>query len=224
MSQAHLGLLLVDYYEGFLKDRDLEVFRERVLGRYTEATLGRILTSSPHPTARRAAVLALGMLGTYEVANAPLGRALRDDDPVVRTMAESALWAVWFRADTPENNRTLDQVKRLINQQRFDTAVELATRLIGQAPRFAEAYNQRAIAYFLQGRYAESAADCERVLQLNPYHFGAWSGLAQCQACLQQPRQALHTLRRALKLQPHSQGLRQSIELLESQIESEGPR
>ena len=57
----------------------------------------------------------------------------------------------------------------------------MATRLIAIAPAFAEAYNQRAIIYFEQGRYAESARDCRRVLSINPYHFGALAGLFQCQ-------------------------------------------
>ena len=88
-------------------DRDLDQFREQVTARYTEGTLGRVLTSSPSIAVRRAAVLALGVIGSFEQSNTALGRALRDNDPIVRTMAESALWAIWFRADSPENNQNL---------------------------------------------------------------------------------------------------------------------
>ena len=169
-------------------------------------------------------MLALGVLGGFEQSNSALGRAMRDSDPVVRTMAEAALWAIWFRADSPENNQMLDEVRLLIGHHRLDAAVALASRLIARAPNFAEAYNQRAIALFFQGRFAESAEDCQRVLQLNPYHFGAVGGLAQCQLQLDQPHEALRTLRRALKLQPHSQSIRENIQVLEAQIEPEGPR
>jgi tetratricopeptide (TPR) repeat protein len=174
--------------------------------------------------ARRGAVLALGVTGTFAESNAAVGRAMRDEDPIVRTMAESALWAIWFRADSVENNKTLEQVRQLISQRRMDEAVILATRLIARAPNFAEAYNQRAIAYCFSGRFAESAVDCQRVLQLNPYHVGAISGLAQCQLQLNQPREALRSLQRALKLQPHSQAIRENIQVLEAQIESDGSR
>ena len=221
MWEPHTGSLLVEYYEAFLRDRDLDQFRDRVLARYTEGTLGRVLTSSPSVTARRAAVLALGVTGSFEQSNAVLGRAMRDSDPVVRTMAESALWAIWFRADSPENNETLEEVRLLIGNRRLDAAVSLASRLIARSPKFAEAYNQRAIALFIQGRFAESAEDCQRVLQLNPYHIGAVGGLAQCQIQLDQPHEALRSLRRALKLQPHSQSIRDTIQVLEAQIESE---
>ena len=96
--------------------------------------------------------------------------------------------------------------------------------MIARAPKYAEAYNQRAIALFIQGQFAESAEDCQRVLKLNPYHVGAISGLAQCQIQLNQPHEALGTLRRAAKLQPYSQSIRENIQVLEAQIESDGAR
>jgi tetratricopeptide (TPR) repeat protein len=215
---------LIDYYETFLRDRDLAGYGDRVAARYTEETLCRVLNASPRASARRGAVLALGVLGTFDGCNAHLGRALRDDDAVVRTMAERALWVVWFRADSPENNQELEEVRGLVAAERPDEAVERASRLIARAPRFAEAYNQRAIAYFQQGRFAESATDCIRTLALNPFHVGALGGLAQCQLNMDQPHEALRTLRRSLRLQPHSKGLSDHVRALESRLESDGPR
>ena len=87
------------------------------------------------------------------------------------------------------------------------------------APRFAEAYNQRAIAHFFRGHFEASAADCLRVLERNPYHFGALAGLAQCQLRLDQRREALKTFRRALRLQPFSEGLREAVSALEAEGE-----
>jgi tetratricopeptide (TPR) repeat protein len=215
MSDPQTGSLLVDYYESFLRDQDIDRFRQLVAARYTEGTLCRLVESGSTPS-RRAAVLALGLFGSFET-NAALARALRDSDLTVRRLATDALWAVWFRADTPENNKTLEQVSNLIGQQRLEDAVEQATQLIARSPRFAEAYNQRAIAYFAQRRYDESAADCRRTLERNPYHFGALSGLAQCQLRLGQPREALKTFRRALRLQPYSEGLREVVSALEAE-------
>lgn len=218
------GPLLAEYYEAFLLDRDLAMFRERVDARYAEETLCRVLEVSPYASARRGAVLALGVTGTFDGCNATLGRALRDDDAVVRTMAERALWVVWFRADTSDNNHDLEEVRALVSAGALDEAVERAGRLITRSPKFAEAYNQRAIAYYKQRRFAESAEDCIRTLTLNPVHVGALSGLAQCQVELNQPREALKTLRRSLKLQPYSEGLNEHIRMLEARLESDGPR
>ncbi len=224
MSEAHNRSLLIEYFKAFISDRDLDTFRSHVSARYNEGTLGRILSASNDLAARRAAVLSLGIIGSFQHSNAVLGRALSDDDPVVRSMAEDALWAVWFRADTPEHNQTLSQVALAISREQLDQAEVLVTRLIATAPNFAEAYNQRAIIYFLQGRFAESVQDCQRVLARNPYHFGAISGMAQSQVRLNRPQDALKSLRRALKIQPHHATLRESIRILEAEIESDGPR
>jgi Flp pilus assembly protein TadD len=224
MSAEQSSSLLVDYFKTFLEDRDIEAFRERVAARYNEGTLGRILAGSPSVAARRAAVVSLGLLASFEQSNAVLGRSLKDSDAAVRGMAEHALWTVWFRADTPENNLLLDQVRNTIRNQQLNEAETLANRLIHQAPNFAEAYNQRAIIYFQQGRFAESVQDCRHVLSRNPYHFGALSGMAECQLRLNRSREALKTLRQGLKLQPYSNSLRSFIQELETQIEPDDSR
>jgi tetratricopeptide (TPR) repeat protein len=224
MSEEHNGSLLVDYFKTFLEDRDMEAFRDRVAARYNEGTLGRILSGSPAVAARRAAVVSLGLLGSFEQSNAVLGRSLKDSDPAVRGMAEQSLWTLWFRADTPEHNELLNQVRHSISRQQFNVAETLATRLILLAPEFAEAYNQRAIIYFQQGRFAESVQDCRQVLRRNPYHFGAISGMAECQLGLNRPREALKTLRQGLKLQPYNNSIREFIRELETQIEPDDSR
>jgi tetratricopeptide (TPR) repeat protein len=210
--------LLAEYFRLLLADQDSDAFRDRVDARYSEGSLCRLLADSSGVTTRRAAVVALGSLGHFPRSNPVLGRAMRDPDPVVRRLAEDALWSIWFRADTPENNRALKQVLQLAGRGEIERAEALATRLIAVAPRFAEAYNQRAILYFEQGRFEESAQDCQRVVSLNPYHFGALSGLAQCQFRLHRPGEALDALRRVSRLQPYNMGLRDSIRRLEAEL------
>jgi tetratricopeptide (TPR) repeat protein len=217
MLEPHTGSLLVDYYEAFLRDQDIESFRLHVSTRYTEGTLARLIESG-NTQARRAAVLALGLFGSYNT-NQAVARGLRDGDLTVRRLANDALWAIWFRADTAENNKTLEQVSRLLGRHRPDQAIALATRLIERAPNFAEAYNQRAIAQFALEHFEDSATDCRHALERNPYHIGALSGLAQCQLKLGLRREALSTFRRALKLQPYSDGLREVVDALESEGE-----
>ena len=214
MSEPDAVPLLVCYFDGYLRDQDIEKFRLDVAARYTEGSLAR-LARSPSSKSRRAAVLALGLLGSFE-ANAAVARSLRDPDATVRNLANSALWAIWFRADSPENNATLEEVHDLINRRKFADAEDLATRLIDRAPKFAEAHNQRAIARFLRGRFAESLADCRRTLELNPYHIGALGGLGQCYLRLDRRDDALATYKRALKLQPFSEGLRETVAALEA--------
>lgn len=214
MRQPHAGSLLVDYYETFLRDRDVDAFRRNVSTRYNEGTLVRVLRSGD-PQSRRASVLALGLLGGFG-SNAAVAKALRDTDPTVRTLADNALWAIWFRADTPENNKALDRIHDRVNRGQFEAAIEEADLLIARSPTFAEAHNQRAIAHFFQGRFADSAADCRNALEHNPYHIGALSGMGQCQLRLGRPEEAIRTFRRAQELQPFNVDLRQLIAELEA--------
>jgi tetratricopeptide (TPR) repeat protein len=215
MLEPHTESLLEDYFEAYLRDQDIDAFRRQVSARYTDGTLARLI-DSPKVQARRAALLALGLFGGFEV-NAAVARGLRDPDPTVRRLADNALWAIWFRADTPENNAALERVSDLVHQQRFEEAIAQASRLIERAPRFAEAYNQRAIARFLLGRFEESAADCAAVLVRNPYHFGALGGLAQCQFRLGRRAAAVTTLKQASKLQPFNRELTEQIAALEGE-------
>jgi len=214
MLQPHTGSLLVDYYEAFLRDKDPEAFRRNVAARYNEGTLARVLQSGDLQ-ARRASVFALGLFGGFG-SNAAVARGLRDPDPTVRSLADNALWAIWFRADSAENNRALERIATLVNLRRLRDAIDEADQLIARSPGFAEAYNQRAIAHFFQGRIAESIEDCKQVLERNPYHTGALAGMGQGQLRLGQRAEAIKTFRRALKIQPYNESLRETIAELEA--------
>jgi tetratricopeptide (TPR) repeat protein len=217
MLEPQAGSLLVSYFELFLRDQDSEAFRRKVSARYNEGSLARVLESGG-TQARRASVLALGMFGGYS-SNATVARALRDPDPTVRVLADNSLWLIWFRADTPENNESLRQIQIFINRGKLDQAIDKASALIARSPNFAEAYNQRAIAHYSAGRFAESIEDCRKTLARNPFHTGALGGMGQCQLQLGLRNDALETFRRALKLQPYSEGLKQVV----ADMEAENP-
>lgn len=214
MAGPAQSALLVTYYDTLLDDQDVEAFEAQVSARYTEGTLARLVQAND-VRARRAAVVSLGLIGTYR-SNGSVAVALRDEDATIRDLAVKSLWAIWFRADTPENNAALDKVAGLLARGRSVEAEGQATRLIARAPEFAEAYNQRAIARFGMARFAESAADCRRALEHNPFHIGALGGLGQCYLRMGEHESALDTFRRALELQPHDDGLRQAVAALEA--------
>jgi tetratricopeptide (TPR) repeat protein len=201
----------------------LAKFQRAVSARYQESTLERLLFS-PATDVRQAAVLALGMIGTMQV-NGSLADRLHDEDFTVRELAADALWSLWFRADTPEHNAELQRLMQLeLTQADARGIVKGFDELIRRAPRFAEAFNQRAIAWFRIGEYARSIADCDRTLRLNPYHFGAASGMAQCFMKQKKLRAALRSYRRANRINPHLDGVQQVIETLEKTLGDEGSR
>jgi tetratricopeptide (TPR) repeat protein len=205
--------------------RALAEFKTKVAGRYSEGTLQRLLNSS-HRQARRAAVVALGLTGTIG-SNEPVAAMLRDDDIKVRQYAVDALWQLWFRADAPDHNQELERLMHLAaDEHEGDAAKAVAglTALIQKAPRFAEAYNQRAILYFQAAKYDLAIADCETVLKLNPYHFGAAGGLARSYMKVKKPRAALKAYRTAYRINPSLEDVGDAIRFLENALGEEGKR
>ena len=189
-------------------------FRTAVRDRYTEGTLQRVLANDD-PRTRRAAVLALGLCAGME-SNAAVAALLHDDDTLVRRFAADALWELWFRGATPDQTIALQRAVREANPERARAALDV---LIGQAPAFAEAHNQRAIWHFKRGEFSRSAEDCETVLRLNPFHYGAAAGLGQCLLKLKKPRAALAAFRRALELNPSLEHLSDTIRDLEDALD-----
>jgi tetratricopeptide (TPR) repeat protein len=224
--------LLVEYYNELptTKDEDKPVprrrmqsalakFKQQVAARYTEGTLLRLL-EAPDVRSRRAAALALGQVGTMK-CNAHLAALLNDEDGAVRRQAADALWALWFRAEGDAHNHELRRVQQMADGDKKRAAFDA---LIQKAPSFAEAYNQRAILFFQMGELQKSIADCEKVLKLNPYHFGAQVGMAQCYMGLGKPRAALKAFRSAYRLYPGMDGVEETIRALENALGEEGKK
>jgi tetratricopeptide (TPR) repeat protein len=184
---------------------------------YSQGTLQRL---AEHDSARvrRAAVLALGFLGDYEV-NGTLGRALQDEDRTVRTIAEHGIRKVWTRAGDARQRRTLGVVIRLNSSQHFQAAIRRASELLKDAEWMAEAWNQRAIAHFSLKHYDEAIHDCRQALEINPYHFAAAAGMGQAYLERGNTIAALESFRRALRLNPDLEAVRVQVARLVRRIE-----
>jgi tetratricopeptide (TPR) repeat protein len=200
-------------YQQYLDDQDTAALIQKVAQCYTVGTLERLAQHGAR-SCRRAAVLALSFLAGYE-ANRVLGRALNDRDRGVRTLAENGIRSIWCRAGSEGQRQKLRMIIRLNANLKFREAAEEAEDLIQIAPWFAEAWNQRAIAFYHLGSYLESINDCLQTLEVNPYYFGAASGMGQCYLQLGDRAAALEAFRRALKLNPNLEGVRATVTYLE---------
>src|SRR5947209_2766269 len=158
--------------------------------------------------------MAVGFLGDYS-HNAILGRALIDRDRGVRLLADSGIRQLWRRDGSRGQQEQLNRICRLNQNDKYAEAAREATTLIDEAPSFAEASNQRAVAQFALERFEDAASDCHQTLELNPYHFGAAVGMAHCYLHLDEPFAALENFRRALALNPDLEDVRGHVRLLE---------
>ncbi len=164
------------------------------------------------PVRRREAAMVLAAIGDGRAVPA-LVHALTDDDPALGHLTERALWEIWCRSGDPETDQLLQEGIEVLGPQTLDRAVEVFSRVIARAPGFAEGYNKRATALYLQGEYERAIADCEATLERNPYHFACLTGQGLCHLALRKFRQAEACFRKALNIHPRLQAARHNLAL-----------
>jgi tetratricopeptide (TPR) repeat protein len=139
----------------------------------------------------------------YQTTREQLFEALAaaPDEATAREIADS-IWNLWFQAPDPDAQHLMELV--LERRQMFDLpmALKLLDQLVEEAPDWAEAWNQRATIRFMAGDYEGSLADIDRVLPLEPKHFGALSGEAIILTQLGREAEAQSVLRRAVAIHP----------------------
>jgi tetratricopeptide (TPR) repeat protein len=144
--------------------------------------------------------------------------ALRGPDPVRAAQAESALWAMWCRSDSPDLETRLAEAIAAMERRDFAGAEASLTSLIAVAPAWAEAWNKRATVRYLAGDYPGSIADCRETLARTPHHFGALAGQGLCHMALEQFGPAAVMFRRALEVHPHLKAVRQNLRSALSEV------
>jgi len=144
--------------------------------------------------------------------------ALRGDDLVQAVRAEAALWAMWHRSGDPRLDSLLREGIEAIERQDLPTAAAVFTRLIEEAPTFAEGWNKRATVRYLAKDYSGAIADCRETLARNPNHFGALSGQGLCHLGLGQFREAADLFRLTLTVHPHLGSARENLRTALSEL------
>ena len=112
------------------------------------------------------------------------------------------IWHIWLTAPDTQAQDMLDRGIARRNAWDLEMSEALFDRLIGYCPDYVEGYNQRAFSRFLRQDYDGALEDIDRVLSVNPYHFGALAGKAL--ALMQQGRSKLaqKALREAIGVHP----------------------
>jgi tetratricopeptide (TPR) repeat protein len=129
---------------------------------------------------------------------------LKNTEEKVRAKATQALWQIWFQQKGMYGFELLERSQVLLEMGALEAAEELLTQLTQDQPDFAEAWNRRAVLYYVKGEYWKAIADCKKVIDLVPIHFGALHGLGLSYAAIGRYPDAIQTLHRALEIQPYS--------------------
>lgn len=131
---------------------------------------------------------------------------------------ELIIWKIWNESGASEINALLQEGEAAMALGDYATAKAKFDLVIEARPDFAEAWNKRATVFYLAGAYRESLADIEQVLELEPRHFGALSGLGLVNLALERETAAIDAFERVLSLYPTNDAARQNIEFIEKKM------
>ena len=99
-------------------------------------------------------------------------------DPAAAQVITDQIWIYWTTPADPRLAARMQDVLALRVNADFPAVIALLDEIIAEHPTYAEAWNQRATIYYLLRDFERSMADIEKVLELEPRHFGALAGRA----------------------------------------------
>ena len=118
-------------------------------------------------------------------------------------IAENAIWEWWVsQAPTPDVRDAIDHGMKRRESHDFEAAEAAFDIVVREAPAYAEGWNQRAFARFLRENFDGALSDLERAVELEPKHFGAWSGMYHLLMRMGRPEAATAALTRAVEIHP----------------------
>jgi len=131
---------------------------------------------------------------------------------------QNRIWEVWFDSGSQMVDLLLMDSREAMQMGLYGQAEEQLDAAVELAPEFAEGWNRRATLRFIRRNYVGSIEDIQKVLDLEPRHFGALSGLGMIYDRIEQPEAALQAFREALLINPHMAEIRQRAEEIEKTL------
>ena len=124
----------------------------------------------------------------------------------------------WAQSGSPAMDLLLSRGTDALDAGDSQAAIGHFSALIDHAPKFAEGWHMRSVAFARTGQYGLALADLERALALNPRHFNAIAGLGMLLEELNQPELAHRAFARVLAIHPHFEPVTKAMERLDSQV------
>ena len=127
---------------------------------------------------------------------------------------EEKIWELWSRSDSATAEVLLGQAVVAMGAADNAASLEILDRIIAAYPTYAEAWNKRATLHFMIGNYNTSLSDIEKVLDLEPRHFGALAGRGMIYQRQGKWSEALSAFREALSMNPNMAGVKNAVQEL----------
>jgi tetratricopeptide (TPR) repeat protein len=113
------------------------------------------------------------------------------------------IWQYWLTPDVADLATRMQTVGTAQTVGDLPAALIILTGVTRDYPDYAEGWNQRATLYYMLGNFDASLADIEKVLALEPRHFGALSGRVMIYLKQGKRAEALKDMVAALAIDPY---------------------
>jgi tetratricopeptide (TPR) repeat protein len=130
---------------------------------------------------------------------------------------ENAILELWLDSGSETIDLLMRWTLKAMEAKQYPRALDFLDRIVLLAPDYAEGWNKRATVYFLMDEYGKSISDIGKVLELEPRHFGALSGLGIIMRALGDNERAMAAYRQALEVDPHLKNVREALEEIEAE-------
>jgi tetratricopeptide (TPR) repeat protein len=158
--------------------------------------IGHAVAQVPPPTAPRQDAPVRAQQIDDLFARLKAAKAQEDGDEIV-----AQIWKLWQQSGSPELDAAMQHAVLVMGQVPA-LAMPILDDIVARAPNWAEGWNKRATVLYLMREYDRSLADIDRVLVLEPRHFGALAGMGLIRIEKGETREALAAFRRALAVNP----------------------
>jgi tetratricopeptide (TPR) repeat protein len=111
-------------------------------------------------------------------------------------------------------NLVMQRAMLASRMKNYPLALTLLDKLVALEPDWAEAWNQRATVRFLSEDFDGSMADIDKVLKLEPRHFGALTGMAVILQREGLDKRALEVFNKTLEIYPAQPDLKDTVDKL----------
>ena len=128
----------------------------------------------------------------------------------------------WLRSGSATVDLLMQWSQKAIDDNKNGVALDLLDQVVTLAPEFAEGWNRRATVHFSMNDYGKTMSDLERVLELEPRHFGALAGLAAILSETQRTDAAIRAYERLLDVYPMMRDAQSELGRLADEASGQG--
>lgn len=136
---------------------------------------------------------------------------LHESDTAAAKRIADRIWSRWRDSGSATGNVLLQWADKAIAEKKYGLALDLLDQLTVLLPDFAEGWNRRATLHYIMDNHSKSMSDINRVLALEPRHFGAMAGMAAILDSSGNDELALKVWEQMLKVYPANRDAQKKV-------------